>query len=179
MNKRKILTITALSVIAALLPSVMILGSQPGPSGHVLESDTTQVEILDMSSLIVNGKIISSNVEITKANDENGQDRAFTVWNVQPDTTYKGKDSTLVSFKTIGGKLSEGLYTGATIDFHVGDQVTVMLVKDPDSIYGDSHHLVSILQGAYTIEDGMSKSVQERYDKTENDLDLIIKNHLN
>jgi len=179
MNRKIITTITVLSIIAVLIPAVLTFGMIAPSGAHVLEADLSQEEIIDMSTLIVKGTIIASHVEKSKITAEDSQETAFTVWKIKPDHTYKGKESKAVSFKTVGGQLSPGVFTGSAVDFERGNKVTVMLVKDPDSIFGDNYHLVSILQGAYVIEDGTAKSVEDRHNKLEIDLDTKIKNHLN
>ncbi|MCH9657445.1 hypothetical protein K0U27_01905 [archaeon] len=180
MNRKNIPTIVVLSIVAALLPAVAIM-SQP-PSGiysHSMEANRSLEEVMDISKIVVKGTIIDSKVEIVKGEREGQQDVAFTIWSVKPTTTYKGSDSDIVTFKTIGGKLSEGVYTGSSVDLHHGDQVIVMLDKSPKSIYGDENYVVSIQQGLYTIDkDGIAKSTESFIEVPENALEQRISNYL-
>lgn len=180
MKTKNISIIAGLLFVAALIPAIIAVDDTNfGSSAHILEADVSQEEVLDMSTLIVKGKIVASHVEKVRGNGDGSPDTAYTVWKVKPDKTYKGADSAVVSFKTIGGKISQSLTTGSSVDFERGDQVIVMLVKDPGSVFGDDYHLVSIVQGAYTIENGAAKSASQAFDKTEIELENRINNHLN
>jgi len=183
MNKKLISVIALVSIVAALTP--IALNNYTVTTVHHLEANVSQDEVIDMSTLIVQGKIISSHVETVKTNEESEHDTVFTVWKIKTDTLHKdsskkGKGSDIVTFKTVGGKISTGIESSTSGHLHkkYGDEVLVMLVKDPDSIYGDDYYPVSYMQGVYTVDDGTAKSIEGKNNKGEKDLIQKIKDRL-
>ncbi len=191
MNKKLISSIALLSIVAALTPLALNNYMGPTTTTYLLEADVSQDEVIDVSTLIVQGKIISSHVEKVKTSEESEHDTVFTVWKIKTDALHKDNDSKdssnkskgkdIITFKTVGGEISTGIESSTSLHQHKkhGDEVLVMLVKDPASIYGDNYYPVSYLQGVYTVEDGKAKSIEEKHNKNERDLIKKIKDRLN
>ncbi len=156
---------------------MIILFGTPCTEVHISEVYASQEEVMDISTLIVKGKINDSRVEKTHIDGPDSHEWVFTIWTLEPNKTYKGEDLQYVDFKTIGGSPCYGIRTSGFPHFNVGDEVLVMLDSSPDSIYGDDYHLVSILSGAYLITYGKAVNA-EKIEINEGDLEIKIKSHL-
>lgn len=156
-TRKKLISIVAIAVIAAVLPGMYFGGIYPIEITSIGLSPAMEYEeLMEKSQLVVKGKIISSetNVEFLDE-DELLLADITTIWTLDIKKVIKGDHTgKKVKFATSGGTYNNMKHTAMhSPNLEIGDKMIVFLTKEPASEWGDNYYIHGVQSGVYKIKD--------------------------